>query len=364
MDVEEKARKYSRLKYGLIIGETGFFLVFCLLWQFGGLASRLSSAISCMAGPNRYVTGPLFFLIFGLVYYISAFASVFYRTFLLEHQFGLSKETIKGWFADQIKGGIISCVISVVCLDAFYLAWASYPRTWWLLITAGWVALNFLLTFLAPLILIPVFFKCKRIPDDALRGRLVALARDMGIRVLDVYQIDFSRRTTKANAALTGIGATKRVLLSDTMQKTYTDDEIVVIAGHEYAHYRFRHIMKLILFSAAGTAAGAYLLFLGHPAVRAVTGFPDLGDPAAIPVICAYLTLLGFAGQPVLNALSRRFESDADALAIRATGLRGAFISAMEKLAGQNLSDRNPPAIIKWFFFSHPPVDQRIARAR
>ncbi|MFA6383936.1 MAG: M48 family metallopeptidase [Candidatus Omnitrophota bacterium] len=365
MDVEEKARRYSRIKYGLIIGETGFFLAFCFFWQTSGFSAGLGAAVNSLAGTaDPMVTGPVYLLFFSLVYYIVVFPAVFYQTFLLEHQFGLSRETMKSWFFDQAKAGLLTFVMSAGCLDAFYWALTAYPKMWWVWISAGWIAFNLVLAYLIPVFVVPMFFKYTRLPDGALRTRLGALAQTMGIRLLDIYHIDFSKRTTKANAALIGLGATKRVILSDTMQKTYTDDEIVVITAHEFAHSRGGHVTKLMSASALVSACFFYCVFLTYPATLSLWALPSLADPASIPVILLYLALLGMVSQPVINALCRRFESEADTAAVRATGLSAAFISAMDKLSGQNLSDRNPPAVLVWLFYSHPPVSKRIASAR
>jgi STE24 endopeptidase len=362
---EEKARHYSRIKYSLTIAETGLFLVFCFFWQFSGLSVRLASGISGLTGSSHpSLTGPLYLACFCLVYYILVFPAAFYQTFLLEYQFGLSKQTLRGWFIDQLKTGLLSFVLAVLCLDAFYFLSGLFPRSWWLFVAAAWAAFQVALGILAPLVIVPLFFKYSRLADGALRTRLVSLAAAMRIRILDVYHIDFSRRTIKANAALIGMGATRRVLVSDTMQAAYTQDEIAVIVAHEFAHHRCGHVLKLTLFSSVITAGFVYLVFRSHPAVLAWAGVPSLSDPACLPVIFMYLAVWGIFSQPAMNALSRRFESAADAVAIQSTGLAAAFISSMEKLADQNLSDRDPPRAIVWLFYSHPPVNERIASAR
>jgi STE24 endopeptidase len=362
---EEKARKYSRIKYGLIIGDTAFFLAFCFIWMITGISVRLASVLGSLTNAaSPYVTGPLFFLFFSFVYYIVSFPQHFYRSFLLDHQFGLSRDSIKGWFFDELKSGIVSYVIFVICLYAFYFTLGRYPQTWWIVLAAFWVMFNLVISNLAPVVIIPLFYKYEKFPNDALRTRLTGLAQSMGIRILDIYYIDFSRRTAKANALLTGLGATKRVLISDTMRQTYSDDEIAVIAAHEFAHHRLKHMMKLMIASGLASAAFFFIVYKTHAAVISIPGAPALNDPAALPVICLYLTLFGLIVQPAANALSRRFETDADDAAVKATGLAEAFISSMDKLAGQNLSDRAPSKLITWLFFDHPPVSQRIARAR
>lgn len=362
---EEKARKYSRIKYSLIIGDTAFFLAFCFIWMLTGASVRLSSVLGSLTNAaSPYVTGPLFFLFFSLVYYIVSFPQHFYRSFLLDHQFGLSRDSIKGWFLDQLKSGLVSYVIFVICLYAFYFALGRYPQTWWIVLAFFWIVFTAVISNLAPVAIIPLFYKYEKFPAGALRTRLIGLAQSMGIRILDVYYIDFSKRTTKANALLTGLGATKRVLISDTMRQAYSDDEIVVIAAHEFAHHRLGHMMKMIIAHGLSAAAFFFCVYKTYVEILSISGLRVLNDPAALPVICLYMTIFGMIAQPAANALSRQFETAADAAAIKATGLAGAFISSMDKLAAQNLSDRAPSSLITWLFFDHPPVAQRIATAK
>jgi STE24 endopeptidase len=293
-----------------------------------------------------------------------SFPQHFYRSFLLDHQFGLSRDSIRGWFLDQLKSGIVSYVIFVICLYAFYFTLGRYPQTWWIVLAFFWIFFTAVISNLAPIVIIPLFFKYQKFPGGALRTRLIGLAQYMGIRILDVYYIDFSRRTTKANALLTGLGATKRVLISDTMRQAYSEDEIAVIAAHEFAHHRLNHMMKMMIVNGLAAAAFFFCVYKTQSTILSISGLAALNDPAALPVICLYLTLFGVIVQPAANALSRRFETDADAAAIKATGLAGAFISSMDKLAAQNLSDRAPSVLITWLFFDHPPVAQRIAAAK
>jgi STE24 endopeptidase len=362
---QEKARQYSRIKYSLIIGETGLFLAFCFLWQSGGISTRLASVIYLLCGnASPFVSGPVYLTIFGFVYYIISFPAVFYHTFLLEHQFGLSRESMKNWFIDQAKSGAISYTLSCACFLGFYWVLAAYPSSWWIPLAFGWIVLGIVLAYLTPVAIVPMFYKYERLPDGALRARLIVLANSMGIRLLDVYHIDFSKRTAKANAALIGLGSSKRVILSDTLRAAFTSEEIVVIAAHEFAHFRCGHTMKLMLASACISLGFFYAGFHTYKTFLAWWGLSSLADPACIPLIFLYIACMGLISTPAMNALCRRFESAADKAAIQATGSVAAFISAMEKLADQNLLDRDPPAVFVWLFHSHPPVSERIARAR
>ncbi|MCX5706923.1 MAG: M48 family metalloprotease, partial [Candidatus Omnitrophica bacterium] len=180
----------------------------------------------------------------------------------------------------------------------------------------------------------------------------------------DCFEIDFSKKTLKGNAAFVGIGNTRRVILADTLKDKYNADEIEVILAHEFAHYRLRHLLKLIAINALTTLIIFFLIFKTNGFVLGQFRLSSLSDIAALPVLFLYFMLFGLLMQPWEAFISRRFERDADLLAIKITGLKEAFISSMDKLAQQNLADRSPHPLIKFFFFDHPPIDERIRLAK
>jgi len=190
------------------------------------------------------------------------------------------------------------------------------------------------------------------------------LAKKMRVKILDCFEIDFSKKTLKANAAFVGWGKTRRVILADTLKDKYSHDEIEVILAHEFAHYRLRHLFKLILTNSLATVLIFYLIFKTNSYVLAVFGLSSLSDLAALPVVLIYFVIFGIVMQPFENYVSRRLERNADRMALLVTGMREAFVSMMDKLAAQNLADRAPHPLIKFFFFDHPPVDERIRMAK
>jgi STE24 endopeptidase len=161
-----------------------------------------------------------------------------------------------------------------------------------------------------------------------------------------------------------GWGKTRRVILADTLKDKYSFDEIEVILAHEFAHYRLRHLFKLILVNSLAIILNFYLIFKTSNYTLNLFGLSSLSDIAGLPLVLIYFVLLGIIIEPLKNFISRRLEKNADKLALKVTGLKEAFISMMEKLALQNLADKNPHPIIKFFFFDHPPVDERIAMAK
>ena len=359
----DKAKRYSCLKYSTAIIDIVYLFLLLFVFAASGLSKILAQALSGFIA-NNYLTVSAYISIVYLAYYLLNFPLNFYRSYTLERKFCLSNQRVASWLKDQIKAGIISYIIAVILISAFYYVIRHFFLTWWLIISLFWIFFSLIMAKLVPIIVIPLFFKYERLSDEVLRERIKNLANIMKMKILDVFQIDFSKKTVKANAAFVGLGATKRVILSDTLKDKYSYDEIEVILAHEFAHYRLRHLVKLILVDSLAIMLSFYIIFMTNNYVLGIFGMSSLWDIAALPVILMYFVILGIVMQPFENYISRRFERNADLEALKVTGLKEAFISMMEKLSSQNLADRNPHPIIKFFFFDHPSVDERVAIAK
>lgn len=362
-DLNLKAKRYSNIKYRLAIVDTLFFLLVLILFQGLGLSFGLAKGISDIVSNYYLIIGIYLFIVF-ILYYILDFPLNLYRSFILEHKFNLSNQKIKDWLVDQFKGLAISFIILLILVGAFYYILNRFPYRWWIIVSIFWIFFSVVLAKLTPVLLIPLFFKYKQLSDNTLRERILNLANKMKIKILDVFEIDFSKKTLKANAAFVGMGKTKRVILADTLKDKYSYDEIEVILAHEFAHYRLRHLLKLLLVNSIGIVLSFYIIFRTSSYVLQLFGIDSLNSIAAFPIILIYVTIFGIATTPLQNYLSRRFESNADRLALQFTGLKESFVSMMNKLATQNLADRKPSKLIKIFFFDHPPIDERIGAAK
>lgn len=358
----DKAKGYSSIRYSLAIIDIIYLLALLLIFARSGISKILAQSISELIA-GRYLVIAVYFLVSYLIYYLLEFPLSFYRSFILEHKFSLSSQTPGNWLKDQFKIIILSYSIAIILLEAFYYILGRYPGIWWLVVSLFWIFFSLILAKLAPVIIIPLFFKYSRLSDQHLRERIVNLANKMKVKILDVFEIDFSKKTKKSNAAFVGWGATKRIILADTLKDKYSYDEIEVILAHEFAHYRLKHLLKLILVNALATILSFYLIFKTSGYVLGLFGLYSLSDIAVFPIIVMYMIVLGIIMQPFQNYISRKMERNADTIALKTTGLKEAFISMMEKLASQNLADRTPHPLIKFFFFDHPPVDERIAMA-
>lgn len=361
--VQERARRYSSRKYQLALFDTAYLLVLLFVFQWLGFSSLLAARVASWSViPWIALTWYLGIAFIG--YYILNFPLSFYGSFILEHSFQLSTQKIGDWFKDQAKTLVISFIILLILTQALFFIVHCFHENWWIYVSLFWILFSVVLTKVTPVIIIPLFFKSKKMDDEALKARILSLAGRMGVKLVDVFEIDFSKKTVKANAAFTGMGSTKRVLLADTLRNKYTHEEIEVILAHEFAHYKLRHLLKLIFINGVATFLSFYLVSLTSPVSLEFFGLRGFTDMAALPIIFMYLTVLGIVMQPFGNWISRCFERSADRMALSVTKAPDAFISMMRKLSDQNLSERKPSWFIKMYFYDHPPVNERIAAAK
>ncbi len=340
--------------------ETSLAGAFLLWWMWSG--SSASAAQWVYRGVHQpYAVWVAYLAVFGACYTVVMVPLSWFGGWFLERRFNVSRQPLAAWGLDYVKGALLGYAIAAVLVCAFLAAVRTFVHTWWLVSAILWVLISVVLARLAPLVIIPLFFKYTPLKDEAQRSRIRHLAEAMGVRILDVYEINFSAKSLKANAALVGWGKSRRVLLADTLRQNYTDEEIDAVLAHEFAHQRLRHIPKLLAMQAALTLAVCYLIFVTSDTAMVWFGIKSLWDAAVIPLVTLYFGAASLIMQPLTNWLSRRMEAHADRMAVQTTGNQGAFVSLMEKLAAQNLSVRNPHPVIKIIFYDHPPVDERIA---
>jgi len=359
----DKARRYAAAKYSLSIIDLVYLLLLLGLCLAFGIPKTFADILSGFL-PHRGTLIPAYVGVGLLAYYFLTLPLNFYGSFILEHRFALSVQRIPDWLIDQLKAGILVYSIALVLAVIFYYTVSHFASFWWLVIAAFWIFFSVIFAHLFPVVVIPFFFKYRLLSDEVLKTRIMNLSSKMQVRILDCFEIDFSKKTLKANAAFTGFGASKRVILADTLKDRYTYDEIEVILAHEFAHYRLRHLARLMAVDSFLILLLFYIIFVTQGYFLGLFKIPALSDIASLPLVLLYFVVFETVTRPLTNFISRVFEREADREALRVTGLRQAFISMMEKLASQNLADRNPHPLIKLLFFNHPPVDERISMAR
>jgi STE24 endopeptidase len=360
---KERAQRYSAIRYSLSIAETGYLVVLILIFLGSGLSKNLALKLFGLSG-NYLLATPLYILAVSIAYYLLNFPLNFYRSYLLERRFSLSTQKIKDWVRDELKQGAISYVIALILISVYFYSLRHFIHSWWFICSLLWIIFSLALIRLTPVLLIPLFFKYRELSDANLKGRIIGLAKKMQVEILDCLEIDFSKKTLKGNAGLVGWGKTRRVILADTLKDRYSNDEIEVILAHEFAHHKDKHLLKLLLLNSLFIILTFFIIYQTSDPLLRVFSLRSLWDISSLPLLLLYFLVLGLITQPLENYISRRFEEEADLKALKATGLKHAFISMMEKLSRQNLADTSPHPLIKHLFFDHPPADERIAMAR
>ncbi len=353
------ARTYARIRYRLLLAELALSLLFLIVLQGSGGSHAMARWWS------RRVTGPPLTLlgylaVFGMGSFLVLLPLRWYGTFVLEHRFGLSRMTVRAWAIREAKQLAVSAILGAVLIEGLYALLRHTPRQWPIWATVGWVGVSVVLIRIFPTALLPLFYRTRPITDEPLVLRLTELCRRVGLPVLGVFRFDLGAETRKANAALAGVGKTRRVLLSDTLLAAFTPDEIEGVLAHELGHHRHRHIGTLLLLSALGTGVAFALTDLMARHWVAALRLTGLADIAGFPTLMLWLSLLGLLGLPIQNGFSRWCEWQADRFALRTAGCPQAFADALRRLAQLNLADPDPPRWIEWLFFDHPRISERI----
>ncbi len=357
----ELSKRYSLQKYTLgFMGITVGIIYLVLMGLFG---SNMLKHLILLITTNQYLLIALYVLVFTVIIEVITIPLSFYGGFVLEHIYNLSNQKVSGWARDELKKFIISIMFFIIIVETMYLFLRSFPNSWWIFVTIIWVFFSVIMAKFAPVLIFPLFYKSVPINNKEVKGSLELLAEGTGININGVYKINLSKDTKKANAALAGLGNTRRVLLADTLLDSYSLDEIKSVFAHELGHHVYHHIWKMLVI---GTVSGLFGFALCHFVLSnaiLVLGYQNMHDIAAFPVVCIVLAASGFVLLPIQNAISRRFERACDRYAIEKTNDPESFISTMDKLAEQNLADRTPNRFVELFFYSHPSISRRIEMA-
>ena len=368
---EDKASRYHRLKRWSHAASLIWTLLLLVGLLFSGAsislrdaAGRVGGSIAGHGGGHAGATVVVFVGFLLLLNEIGSLPLSFYSGFLLEHRYGLSNERVGRWLVDQLKSLALGFLLSGAAAAIIYSAIRFSPQGWWLPAGLALAAIVTGLTNVAPVLFLPIFYRVKPLDRESLRVRLLGLADRAGATVLGAYEWGLGEKTRKANAALTGLGATRRILISDTMLDEYSDDEIEVVLAHELGHHVHGDIWKGIVFESALILAGLYVAARALGGLAPVFGFHGSADVAGMPLLVLATGAVSFVMLPLAHAMSRTFERSADRFALALTRNPAAFVSAMRRLAAQNLAEEHPSRLVQMLFYSHPPVRERIAAAQ
>jgi STE24 endopeptidase len=359
-----EARRYNQIQRWLGVADFVIGSAFLIVLLVTGWTGWLRD-LALRRGFQNYALGVFLYLFFLLLISKALGLGLDYYGFRLERSFQLSAQRLRSWLWDEAKGFLVGLVLAAIVVELLYFMIRQSPQHWWVITWALFMGLFILLAQLAPVVLFPIFYKFEPLDNEDLRRRLVQLGERAGTRVRGVYRWKLSEKSKKANAALTGLGSTRRIILADTLLDNYAPEEIEAVLAHELGHHVHKHILKSILVQAGTTLLGFWLAnFVLHYAVdRHMFVFEELSDFADLPLLAITATVLSLLLMPALNAYSRFNERQADRYAFESIASVEPFISSMNKLAQQNLAERTPSKWIELLFHSHPAISRRVAAA-
>lgn len=364
-----EARRYNRLRRWLSVADALLGLGYLLLLLFarsrGGIRwSEVLRDWSYRAARQHYALGLFFFIVLLLAAGKLLTLGLDYYGFRLEHRYHLSNQRLRGWVWDEFKGWLVGLVLGSIVAEVVYWTIRTDAERWWLIAWAIFIFFTVIFAQLAPVVLFPLFYKFRPLENEELRQRLLRLSERAGAHVRGIYEWKLSEKSNKANAALAGLGSTRRILLADTLLQNYTPDEIEAILAHELGHHVHQHVLKGIVVHVGVTLVGFWataqvLLY----SVDQWQMFPALADFANLPLLLLVSTVVSLLLMPALNAYSRFHERQADRYCFASIPQVTPFVTSMQKLAEQNLAERQPAGWIEWLFHSHPAISKRIAAA-
>lgn len=360
---DERARRYHRPLYVAFALDLVLGLGVASALAFSPLGDWVFAPLNDLAWWAQATAYPA--LILGVSAFVRA-PLAFWRSYVHEHRWGFSTQTVGGWLSDRAKGVAIGAALTGGVMFVFVAVARAFPRAWPWVAAPALAALVLALSFLAPVVFEPIFNRFRPLPDPPLVEGIRALAERAGVPVRDVLVSDASRRTRKENAYVSGLGTTRRVVVFDTLLRRADPRQVRLVVAHELGHRRARHVAKGTVLGMAGAVAGVLLLWavLGIDAVLRATGAEGPGDPRIVPFVLLFGAVVELIASPFGSALSRRWESAADRFSLGLTGDLDLFVQSHRDLARSNLSDLDPPRLLYLWTFGHPTPSERIAAAR
>ncbi|MGA2330849.1 MAG: M48 family metallopeptidase [Syntrophales bacterium] len=310
------------------------------------------------------LSGLIFFGVLALLSGILDVPFSLYSTFVIEKRYGFSTITVRLWITDIIKGLLISIILSGILLGAMLALVYYAEHTWWLWAWLVFSAFQMLIVWLYPVLIAPLFNKFEPIENDALKEAIIALMAKVGLKTGGVFQVDAGKRSKHTNAYFTGLGKTKRIVLYDTLLKSHASEEILSVLAHEAGHWKKRHIIKQLILTETVSLVFLYMVYrlIDWPLLYQTFGFAEKIPYVGLLLIAALLGPVAFFLTPIGAMLTRRFEREADDFCYNLVGTTMPMINALKRLAKDNLANLHPHPFYAWFYYSHPPLTERIAR--
>lgn len=358
----QKAKKYEKIKLGLSLFSTILSITVLVLFVVLGYASLLRDLVAVWFD-NLYLQLLTFLFCIGAGYSVVSFPLSYFGGFWLEHHYNLSNQTFAGWIWERTKGFLVGIVLGVPILLIFYYFLLNYPETWWFWTATVLFFFSVILGKIAPHVIMPLFYKFEKLDDENLLTRMQNLAKKGKFALEGVYKFNMSKTTNKANAAFTGLGKSKRIIMGDTLLEKFDADEIESVFAHEVGHYAHKHIIQGVIVGTISSYISLYIAYLAYNIIVAYFGYKGVADLAALPVLSLIITVISLITAPLTNMLSRANERQADSFALKNSSNPHAFINALKKLAESNLADPSPHPLVEFLFHSHPSIEKRIKYA-
>lgn len=359
---EERAKAYQRKKYFVSLFHLALVVALLAPWMLSGFSFTVRTWAEAVS-VHFYLQVIVYYVVFFLYLWVFDFFLSFYAGFFLEHAYGLSNQNFLSWLVESLKKTLLAFVISALLVLVLYALIRHSPGRWWVVAWLGFAAVSCLLGQLFPVLIVPLFYRYGRVEDASLKHRIFRLVSRYDLPLENVYSLNLSKTTKKANAMFAGLGRTKRLVLADTLIQNFTADEIESIVAHELGHFKHHDIWHHFGFNLLASFVGFALVFKLLQELTPRLGYSGAVDLAAFPLLYLIFFVFEMLLTPASNAYSRWREKEADRFALGAVGASG-FIPAMEKLAKLNLADPKPHPLAVWWFYTHPPISQRIEMAR
>jgi STE24 endopeptidase len=328
---------------------------------YSGAATALRSWLDRII-PRPFWSACALIVVIGCAVALVMLPLTWYDSYTILHRYDLSRESPALWFHDWAVALALGVGISALGGAGFFRVVRRWPRAWPLV--AGVLAAPIVLvaTVLLPVVIEPLFNQYTPLPQSALTDSILELAAAHGVKAASVYEFDLSKQSTSANAFVSGLGGTDRIALSDNLLASFKPDEILYVTAHELGHYVHRDLWRGALYSWLGALVAIAFLWLTAGALikASPARASGLSDPAAAPLLMALLLVFALATEPIANALSRQIEHNADVFAAANTHLGEAGVRAFARLGSQGLSSMHPAPLVVWYFYTHPPLDERI----
>ena len=353
------AKRYTKIKLIVSLMGSVLFFVLSLVLVASGATAAFENLIRSYLN-NDYLALLGFAALLGLAEMVLTLPLQFYSGFYLEHKYNLSNQTFRVWLREGLKGFLVSIPITIPLLLALFFCLRSFGSMWWLPVGSVLFFLSVVLARLAPVLIFPLFYAFKPLPEGGLKSAILRLCQSVGVSVEGVYVFDLSKNTKKANAAFTGIGKSKRIILGDTLVANFRDDEIETVFAHELGHYNLKHLWMMLAVGTVSSFLGLYLTAKVYELSLPWFGFASLDQLAALPLLALWLGAYSLLISPLSNAISRSHERAADRYAISLTNNGEAFANALHKLARINLADVSPHPVVEFLFHSHPCIEKRV----